>query len=180
MNKCAIALMTIGLMLATSSCRPAGSSQIQSPNGHVRITLPAGWEQADLNPGNNKVSGKCTRNNGYVLVIAEARADFANMKAVDDYATASLNLEEKHAKLSGRALSGPKELKIHGFPALQYEVTGTMNNVNLAYVKTFVALPTQFTQVMCWTTPSHLEECRGDFDAITQSIEEPATVGSGQ
>ncbi len=137
--------------------------------------LPAGWEIANLKPGTNKISGTCAEKNGFFLVIAEAKADFAKVKTVDDYAALILKIEEKNPKLKDRSLSKAKELTVHGYPAVQYGLTATMENLNLVYVKTFVALPTRFCQVLCWTTPSRLEECRGDFSAVTESIEEPAS-----
>ncbi len=180
MKKVGVLPAGLTCLLLICSCRAQtiqsknGYTPVLSKNGHVQVMLPDGWEIANLRPGTNKVSGKCTEKNGYFLVIAEAKGDLAKDRTVEDYAATILKIEGKNAKLKNRSLSGAKKLTVHGYPAVQYELTGTLDNLNLAYVKTFVALPTQFCQVMCWTTFSRLEECRGDFTVVTESIEEPA------
>jgi hypothetical protein len=178
----------IGLLLAGLSClflicccqAQTPDKPVQSKNGHAQVVLPDGWEVANLKPGSSTISGKSAEKGGYFLVIVEAKADFAKIKTIEDYAATVLKIEEKNTKLENRSLSKGKKLTVHGYPAVQYQVTGTTKNVNFAWVKTFVALPTQFSQVSCWTTPSHLEECRTDFTAITESIGEPAGKAAAQ
>ncbi len=163
------------LMICCCTCQAQTPDRpVQSQYGHVQVTFPAGWEVAYFRPGTDTLSGKCAEKYGYFLVIAEAKADFANAKTIEDYAATILKIEAKNAKVKIRSVSEAKKLTFHGYPAVQYEMTATVGNLNLVYVKTFVDQPTRFSQVMCWTTPSHLEECRGDFAAVTESIEEPA------
>ena len=69
-------------------------------------------------------------------------------------------------------MSEAKDLKIGNYPAVQYEVRGMVGNLNVIYVKTFIETPTRWNQVLCWTTPSHLDEVRPDFQSIYESFKE--------
>jgi len=70
-----------------------------------------------------------------------------------------------------------KEMQIGDYPAVRYEVSGTLGNLSVLYVKTFIETPTRWNQVLCWTTPSHLEDVRGDFQSIWNSFKELPTAG---
>ncbi len=175
MRLAAIIAGLVFILAACSCLAKEPNKAIQSKNGHSQITLPDGWVEANLRSGRNKISAKCDEKAAYVLVIAEAKVDLPKDKTAEDYAARILKIEQGKKALEHQSLSAAKKLKIHGYPAVQYELTGTLksNGVRIKYLKTFVALPTQFCQVICWTTQSRFDECRSDFDAVTGSVDEP-------
>ena len=137
----------------------------------VRVSLPPGWETGGLQPLTKGPSGKCPTKDAYFLVIAEPKARLAATKTPEGYAALILDLEEKNRTLKDRRVSPAKKITVHGYAAVQHDITGTMDALELAFVKTFVALPTYFCQVTCWTTRANFDMCREDFKAILESLE---------
>jgi hypothetical protein len=157
----------IALVLAVG-CAKLPRSQ-RSQDGTLEVMLPAGWAPAVLN-GPGKIQAASSRKNAYALVVSEAKVDFAKLDTLDAYASFVLDLEQKKTKMPDRTISAPEKIKVNGKDALRYEVHGTLNNVRFVFVKTFIESGTHWNQVSCWTTPSHLDESRPDFEAIVSSF----------
>lgn len=164
------------ILLATfaASCNKfgGGGGDVKSKDGRVQIHLPGGWHEAELPNSIGKIQAKSgTDKNAYCSVITEAKED-VHQKSIQDYARFILKLEGGKTKLADRNVSDPKDLKVGDYPSVQYEVRGTLGNLSVVYVKTFIETPTRWNQVLCWTTPSHLEDVRGDFQSIWESFKE--------
>ena len=69
---------------------------------------------------------------------------------------------------------------MNGHSAIQFEITGIVNQLKVHYVHTFIESDTRYNQLMCWTTPSNVESARPEFEALLQSFtERPAVKGHG-
>jgi hypothetical protein len=145
---------------------------VSSPNHRVQITLPKGWKTAVL-PGASEefLQAKCPAKNACVMVIGEAKQDFKHQSLLQ-YARSILAQQKAKSKLIDRTYLEPKELKISGANAIQVQVRGSLKNVNLVYLDTFIETATGWNQVLCWTLPSCWDECQDDFRAILESLTE--------
>jgi hypothetical protein len=169
--------------LVTAACSFAGMiggsktsakrKTVKSTNGAIQLSVPDNWiedrslnDQADL-----QVSDR--RNEMYVIVISESKEDFNNIKI------------ESHSEFTRNALteglantdtSPPTRLTISGNPALQYEIRGTTDNLNVAYLHTTVETPKKFHQVVAWTMRSRFEKNQALLQEVTQSLKEPVSA----
>ena len=174
MTKSTSLFVVILLAFSAASCNKfgGGGSDAKSKDGRVQIHLPDGWNEAELPGSIGKIQAKAGPDkNAYVSVISEPKED-VHHHSIQEYAQSILKIEAGKSKLADRTVSDPKDMKVGDYSAVQYEVRGTMGNVSLVYVKTFVETPTRWNQVLCWTTPSHLNDVRGDFQSIWESFKE--------
>jgi hypothetical protein len=166
------ALMLVAAFAVSCDKLGGNGSDATSKDGRVQIHLPSGWHEAELPGSIGKIQAKAAADrDAYVSVISEPKEDLHH-DSIQDYARSILKIEASKGKLSNRSTTGPKDLKVGDYPAVQYEVRGTAGNINVVYVKTFVETPTRWNQILCWTTPSHLDDVRGDFQAIYESFKE--------
>jgi len=161
------------LALLLPSCDKLGGSggNARSQDGRIQLHLPSGWSEAQLPGSIGKIQAKATFKDAYCSVISESKQDLKH-NSIQDYARSILAIEVGKAKLKDRTVSDAKDLKVGDYPAVQYEVRGTVNNINVVYVKTFIETPTRWNQVLCWSTPSKVDNARGDFQAIYESFKE--------
>jgi hypothetical protein len=165
----------VSLAICLAGCTPPAANVpqiVQSKDKRVEATLPRGWETAALLGASDRfIQGKCSAKNAYVEVVHEPKQDF-NHKSVREYAKVILGIQGKRSKLANRTVSPQKELKVSGADAVQFEVRGTLNNVNVVYLETFIETPSYWTHVSEWTTPSHWNDVQDDFRAIYESLAE--------
>jgi predicted small secreted protein len=174
MTRCRLAMSLIVLATVTISCNKMGGSggDAKSADGRIQLHLPSGWREAEIQGSIGKIQAKSGADkDAFVSVISEPKADLHH-DSIQDYAHSILAIEAGKGKLANRTVSEPKNLKIGECPAVQYEVRGTVGHTNIVYVKTFVETATRWNQVLCWTTPSHLDDVRADFQAIDESFKE--------
>lgn len=162
-----VAVPAVSFLIGVA-CGADHSTVIQGKDKRSEITLPGGWEPAELQGvAEKRIQAKCTAKNAFVVVISEAK-----LKTVKEYAKAILAINAKNAKLKNRTISEPKELKINGVNAIQYEIRATVDSTNFVFLKTFIESPKYWHHVDAWTTPSHWDEVQEDLRAINESVKE--------
>jgi hypothetical protein len=170
--------LTLGLILILlSGCShkagipkavsPVGPIEISSTDGQCRLTVPPGWAaDPELNASAElQVSNR--KEELYSVVLTEARADFDEMSL------------EKYSRITRRALmktlksprpAGPKKLTIDGSPAVQYEINGVMDGINVVYLHTIVEGKKNYFQLLAWTMKSKFEAEHPTLDKIVNSF----------
>lgn len=130
----------------------------------TEITVPAAWDVMELNDAAEIQAGS-KKDEAYLIVLNELKDDLAGW-----------NLE-KHSRVTlGRLLgnvayptiTGPKSLTINNSPAVQYEIRGAVDDLNLIYIHTTIDGPKYFSQILAWTLPSKSDAVRPQLlQAIT-------------
>lgn len=162
----------ISFALPSVAAAADGPPELRSKDGRVALKLPGGWEATELKNAKGVFQAKSDAKDAFVLVISEPKENFA-YKSVGQYAARILELERAKSGLTDRTVSNPTKLKVNGADAVQYEVRGTMaNGTKVVFAKTFIESPTRWNQVMCWTVPSHLQECQDDFKVLRDTLKE--------
>ena len=161
----------IGLLLV--GCSQQAGKPLQSKDNRLEVTLPSGWESATLPNTIGEIQAKCPAKTAFAIVISEAKADFKQMR-LEEYADIVQKLEHKKDVLEGGSITGPTKTKLNGVDVVQYEMRGTVKNVKICYLMTFIESPTRWNQIMCWTMPSHWEDSQDDFRKIAESFHENA------
>ena len=180
-----IRLLLLGIVAVCVLARAVGHIDgpkiVQSQDNRVEITLPRGWRTTTL-PGASEryIQATCPVKNAFVEVISEAKQDLQH-KSLLSYARSIATRQAANSKLSDRIVSKPREPWFNGTKAIQFEIRGTLKNVNFVYLDTFIETPTCWNQILCWTTPSYWEGARdGDFRAIIESLKENDRQSFGQ
>src|SRR5258706_6078945 len=115
-----------GCKVLESMTRP---KVLKSSDGRFEITIPAGWrENAGLNSSAD-IKASNTRQEMYVLVMIEPKADFADDVTFDQFT--ELTLQSMRKNVASAESTPPIPLKINGNTARQYEVQGVVNGVKI-------------------------------------------------
>jgi hypothetical protein len=162
-----VAVVVCGFVAGVSSA----AVEVADHSGHAKVSLPDGWEKSGVAQTPGTTIGTNAQIEGYVELISESKEDIADAN-IAEYAEHVLKLEESQGKLTDRQVSEARKLEVNGMPAVQYEVRGTLNKLKFVYLKTFVETPHRWNQVMCWTFPSHWNDCQADFKSIYESLRE--------
>jgi hypothetical protein len=130
----------------------------------TQITIPSNWTELDLNDAAEIKVGN-EKDEAYLIVLNELKDDLYGWN-LDKHSRVTLG-----KLLSGLAfptVTGPKSLTINNVPALQYEIRGAANNLNLLYIHTTIDGPKHFSQILAWTLRSRADEVRPQLmNAIT-------------
>ena len=142
---------------------------IKSQDGQTQVLAPKSWSiQKDLNDVADLQIADVSKEN-YLIVISEPKSDFDNI-SVEKYSemTRGFILDS----IQGGKLSEPKNLTINGSPALQYQITGSVDGINIVYLHTSVEGSDGFHQVLAWTLPSRLDKNGPVLESVINSFQE--------
>lgn len=129
---------------------------LQCTGGKCQLTVPGSWNvETDLNDGANFQAGNRLKEQ-YAIVISESKTDFTGEVTLDDYV--DIISKDISTRISDAKISDTKTLTINGYPAKQFEVSGSFNNIKANWIYTFVDAPKNFHQVLTWTLASKYEE----------------------
>jgi hypothetical protein len=141
--------------------------EIVSSKGNVRLTVPKDWSEltelnaaAELQAG-NKLKEQC------VMVLSENKADFKGMTLKKHH---QLTRDAMLQKMTNATGTEPVEVTIDGQPALQDELSGTQEGMNIVFLHTTVEGEDGFHQILAWTSKSHWEDQKEILRAITESF----------
>lgn len=142
---------------------------LKSNNDLSEITLPEGWkEQKGLNEKAD-IQAADSLNNNFMIVLSESKLDFNEM-TLDKHSEATRSILLK--AIGNPVVEGPTRLTINGFPAVQYKITGSIDNLNPVYLHTTIETPKNFHQVLAWTLASKYEKNKPVLDKVIGSFKE--------
>lgn len=169
-----VALMGLGLFLKMNEIKKENVSAekvpvdrvVTSTDGKARVKLPMHWRLLkNLNDDAQLQAGNLAREE-YLMVINELKSDFEG--TLEEYgALVSDNLKDA---LKDAEMSGPEKITVNGVDALQYEVSGSINNVSIAYLLTAVEGPESFHQISEWTLKSKEGTAFPIFQEVLQTF----------
>jgi hypothetical protein len=58
------------------------------------------------------------------------------------------------------------------YPAVQYEVRGSLNQIDVVYLHTVVETPTRLVQILAWTPPAAFATNQPEMQQVIQSFRE--------
>lgn len=122
----------------------------------TQIRIPSNWTALELNEAAEIQVGN-EKDEAYLVVLNELKDDMYGWN-LDKHSRVTLGI--LLARIAFPVVTGPKSLTIGGHPAVQYEVRGASENMNLLYIHTTVDGPKYFSQILAWTLPSRAEAVR--------------------
>ncbi len=109
------------------------------------------------------------RNNTPSL-FPKARADFSDEMTLDEYVELTSKDMEKSA--TDANVSETKSFTINGYPAKQFEVSGTVEKVKARWIYTFIDAPKNYHRILAWTLTSKFEENKPVLLDVINSFKE--------
>jgi hypothetical protein len=103
----------------------------------------------------------------YLIIITDAKADFENMTFVKHHQSTH---EWALQKMKNASATQPVSLMIDGHPALQDEISGTENGMNLVFLHTTLDDGDHFQQILAWALKSRWQKQNQQLREVTASF----------
>jgi hypothetical protein len=166
LGTCVIAIL-VSVLIARSP--PGQPKVVVATDGGSQVTIPSMWheiptlnEKAEIQVGNEV-------REQYLIVLTEAKMDFAETDLARYADLAAETLEES---LTNKVRSPSVPRQVQGRPALEFRITATIDNLNVVYWLTAVEGRDHYYQVLTWTLASRANAnesvLRGVADTFTE------------
>lgn len=129
-----------------------------------RVTAPGNWK--DLPELNDDAELHIGEENDeiYLIVLTESREDLGDLP-LDEYTDlVTANFSET---IEDATFSEPRTMMINGMEAIQLDITGTVDDLDVVYTLTGVAGDANYFQLVGWTLADRVERNR---EVIEQTI----------
>jgi len=143
---------------------------IEAPDRSSQVVLPKGWEPApDLNP-QAQIQAANPEQQMYLVVRSQPKADLDSLTKEAFSEQARQNLVDQLTQVEQQ---GPSDriTQVAGFPAVQYEIRGALNDIGVVYLHTTVETPDAFTQILTWTSPADFARNEAAMQELIQGVE---------
>ncbi|MDG2617228.1 hypothetical protein P7L53_13360 [Thermoleptolyngbya sichuanensis XZ-Cy5] len=150
-------------------------ARLISEDGQIAITLPSGWIKDNELNDRAQLEASNRAEQMYLIVLTQPKAEFRGMQR-ETYAEITRGYLTR--RLEKSEVSGPTPVsQVGGNPAVQYQVRGSLNNIDVLYLHTVVETPTRFAQILAWTPPADFEKNQPTLQQVLQSFQEQQSGG---
>jgi hypothetical protein len=167
LQRAAVFAVVLGLV----ACKEPAPKVLVAKNGSAQMTVPGNWkEDAELNDAAD-VQASRRLSELYAMVLSEPRGPLGDAN-VDE--VSELTRYRQLASFTGGSEKGPERRIIHGHPAVQYELRGAgENGLRIVMLHTVIETPSNFLQVIAWTTEDRWEKQRERLQNVVDSVKVP-------
>lgn len=157
------------LVVVLCSFSSAPAQVASSPDGDVEITLPPEWEKVQNVPDfrDAKIAISDPGKGLSLVVFSESRQDIVGM-TLDQYAAKLRELLQQ--AMPSSTATPPRQLTVDGHPAVQSEIRGAINNLNVVFLHTVVETPQAYYQVRVWTKSSQYGQSADTLQNLIQAV----------
>ena len=141
--------------------------EISSEDGNIKATVSGMWvKMPELNKEATLQVGY-KRKEMYLIVLSEAKSDSQNLTLENHH---QITRDRMLQKMKNASASEPVPLTIDGHPAMQDELSGTENGINVVFLHTTVDDGDHFQQILAWTLKSRWEQQNELLREITRTF----------
>jgi hypothetical protein len=149
---------------------------IKSTEGCCVVSVPGSWnEEKELNAKANMQAANRLKEL-YIIVISEPKEDFEEMTLENH---SELTRAGFMKSLKGAQITGPVSLTVNKNPAVQYEISGSSNNVKIVALHTTIESEKYYHQILAWTIKSRIEKNKPILQKVVQSFKEVSSPKTG-
>lgn len=171
-SRCIKALACLIVLVVLAGCSQAreaigGTRTLTSSDGALQFQVPSSWSaRTDLNDSAALQAGD-PEAEAYAVVIEDPRAPF---QAFDLGRFADTQMQELVGAVELANLAEPRLVPVGDREAIQYQLTGVLNGVEVAYLYTFIETPDRFLRVVAWSLASNFTANRDELEAVAASV----------
>lgn len=167
-----LSTLCIGALVVFMGLNALGSfapAVFTASDNQSRVTAPGNWkdlpelhDDAELHIGDDS-------DEVYLIVLTESREDLGEMP-LDEYTdlvTASFSETIENA-----VFSEPRTMTINGMDAIQLDITGTVDDLDVVYTLTGVAGDANYFQLVGWTLADRIERNREVIEGTIATFEQ--------
>lgn len=136
---------------------------IASEDGSVALTVSRSWRETRGFAGADLQIAHREREE-YVAVVSDPVGDYAPGLSVEELS--DVVLARLVRRMDGHLVGGRERIELFGYPALQQELTGTVDEAEIVMLHTTIDAGERYVQVFAWTRPSNFRSARPTFDSI--------------
>lgn len=148
---------------------------VKSKDGKTELTVPATWSEDPTANATASLQLVNTLGGMYAAIITESRADFKSVKLEK---VTEVIRDQQGKRIEGAIFTDPVQTTIGGFPAMQYEVRGTIQGVSLGYLNTVIETPDNIHQILTWTLQSKFDANKPTLAEVSQTFKEVQGEGA--
>jgi len=115
-----------------------------------------------------QIQARCDAKEAFREVNSIARVD--RDEDLRRYAQRCLDASDRTSRLSDRQTGELRGVRLGNRIAYTCRVTGTLDGLRRVFIKTYVETDRRLVEVLCWTTPSHEDQAKADFDHLAESV----------
>jgi hypothetical protein len=145
----------------------AERKEITSTDGRVRISIPGDWVELPYLSATARVRVGNRWKEQYLVVLSEAKSDFGNVPVEKYHQIMRDRILQYMTDSSG---SAPVTVTIGGYPALQNELRGMKDGMDVAYLYAVVDTGDDYYQILAWTLQSRWDRNQGLLREVTRSF----------
>lgn len=165
-----ISSLAIIWVLAACDYLPGGKpKKVEFLDQSFSVVMPATWSlRSDLNSVADLQMGNLFKE-AYTIVISENKMDFEDM-TMEEHSEITRSMIKQGIK--NCVESEPEILDIGVNRALRYQLTGSVDGLNLIYWHVTIETEDHYHQMLLWSLKSKFSNNEDDFDSVIQSFEE--------
>lgn len=148
--------------------KAAGFKALTSTDGALQFQVPENWAASELNPVAAVQAGD-PDTEAYGMVIEDPR------KPLKDYTLerfADVQMQQLVTGLGLASLSAPRQVQVDGKEAVQYQLKGFFDQIEVVYLYTFVETPDRFLKVVTWSLASEFDDNKEVLEQVATSVRE--------
>jgi hypothetical protein len=143
------------------------SKSLISADGAFEMKVPASWEQQNNLNDVAVLQAADREKEVYALLIVDPRKPFEGTN-LGKFADGQV--QKFLESVTEPKLSGPELVIIDGDEALQYEIEGKAEDVDVVYLYTFMESPDRFLKSVTWSLAENYDDNKELLASVTKSI----------
>ena len=168
-----VALAGLGFYVAKNERKAAETTRtVRATDDKSEIEVPSNWaNHASLNEDAVVQVGN-ERNDEFLIVISEPKADFEPSFTVERYADLALDAMKTKGTIRDIKIGKRTKLKVGPRDAVRNEVEGIFNVLSVSYAITFIDGEKSFHQIMVWAPRSRFESRKSEYEDTVGTFRE--------
>jgi hypothetical protein len=163
-----IAATAVFLGLLACDFLPGKPKKVEFLDQSFAVLMPSSWAvRNDLNDVADLQMGNPFKE-AYTIIISENKMDFEEM-TLEDHSDITRSMIRQ--SLKDYQESEPEELYVGEIRALRYQLTGSIDGLNIVYWHVTFETDEYYHQMLLWSLKSKFPKNQADFDSVINSFE---------
>jgi len=142
-------------------------ADFKTSDGKWGFTATSSWSTRRVLKEGATIQASNVVSDKYIIVLQESKIDFQKGTSLKDYTGLVVNLMRNN--LTDPSSTPPVNITVNGMKAQLFEISGSIDKMNLKYLVAAVESKESFHQIILWTLPSKYDSLKGEYRKIIDS-----------